>query len=95
MELTLEQVAALAPDEKASAAGKKIAAPKNWLTIGRSPLAVWGACQGSATYQVKVDLGQFAYNCTCPSHKLPCKHVLGLLMLLAESPGAAKESEAP
>jgi hypothetical protein len=95
MELTLEQIASLAPDEKASAAGKKIAAPKNWLTIGRSPVAVWGACQGSATYQVKVDLGQFAYNCTCPSHKLPCKHVLGLLMLLAESPGAAKESEAP
>ncbi len=95
MNLTLEQIAAMAPDAAAAAAGKALSAGKYWLEVGRSESALWGKCQGSAVYQVKVDLVQIAYNCTCPSRKLPCKHVLGMLMLAATSPEEAAAGEAP
>lgn len=95
MDLTLEQVAAMAPDAASAAAGKKLAAVRNWTELGRSPEALWGKCQGSALYQVKVDLANLGHNCTCPSRKIPCKHVLGLLTLTVESAGAVKDSAVP
>ena len=95
MNLTLEQVAEMAPDPASASAGKKLAAIKHWAELGRSSAALWGKCQGSALYQVKVDLANLGYNCTCPSRKFPCKHVLGLLMLSAQSPDALGESPAP
>ncbi|MCA9201513.1 MAG: SWIM zinc finger family protein, partial [Planctomycetales bacterium] len=52
-------------------------------------------CRGSAVYQVKVDLSNLGYACSCPSRKFPCKHVLGLLMLRAASPEAAPQSSEP
>ena len=41
--------------------------------------------QGSAAspYQTGIDLSEPAFQCTCPSHKFPCKHGLGLFLLLA------------
>src|SRR5262249_2199666 len=57
--------------------------------------ALWGKCQGSAVYQVKIDLSNLGYNCSCPSRKFPCKHVLGLLMLTAQSPEAVTERTTP
>ncbi len=45
-------------------------------------------------YQVEVDCSNLGYHCTCPSRKFPCKHVLGLLMLYAES-AAAVASQLP
>jgi hypothetical protein len=95
MNLTLEQIAELAPDPSAAAAGKSLSAAKHWPELGRSETALWGKCQGSAVYQVKVDLVQIAYNCTCPSRKFPCKHVLGVLMLAAQSPEHVKPGEPP
>ncbi len=95
MNLTLEQIVEMAPDAAAADAGKKLAAAKHWPDLGRSPAAVWGKCQGSALYQVKVDLVNIAFNCTCPSRKLPCKHVLGLLMLAAQSPENVALGQAP
>ena len=81
MNLTLEQVEQMAPDAAAAAAGKKLVAAKSWSELGCSPAALWGKCQGSAVYQVKVDLANLGYNCSCPSRKFPCKHVLGLLKI--------------
>src|SRR4051812_6575622 len=95
MNLTAEQVLSLAPDASAAAAGRKLAGPKNWQNFGKSQTALWGACQGSALYQIKIDLGQFAYNCTCPSRKLPCKHVIGLLLLAAESAALVPAGDNP
>ena len=31
-------------------------AAKHWLDLGRSAEAIWGRCQGSSVYQVKVDV---------------------------------------
>jgi hypothetical protein len=95
MNLTLEQIEKMAPDAASAASGKKLVAIKHWPELGRSPAALWGKCQGSAVYQVKVDLANLGYNCSCPSRKFPCKHVLGLLMLTVQSPGAVAEREVP
>jgi hypothetical protein len=95
MDLTVEQVLALAPDASAAAAGKKLGVAKPWQHLGRSDAAIWGECQGSALYQVQVELASLAYKCSCPSHKLPCKHSLGLLVLAATAPAALPQGEPP
>lgn len=60
-----------------------IAAPSG----GASTL--WGECKGSGSkpYQAAVHLDGGAgpaYKCGCPSRKIPCKHVLALLVLWAQ-----------
>ena len=84
--LTIDGVAALAPDAKVAAAGKKLGVPKSWENPGRSAGALWGECRGSAVYQVRVDLSDLAVKCSCPSRKHPCKHGIGLLYLHLEKP---------
>ncbi|MCA9164970.1 MAG: hypothetical protein KDA62_18385, partial [Planctomycetales bacterium] len=66
MDLTLEQVTEMAPDGSSAAAGRKLMALKNWEQVGRSSEALWGMCRGSAVYQVKVDLSNLGYACSCP-----------------------------
>ncbi|HBH54015.1 MAG TPA: hypothetical protein DDY91_19180, partial [Planctomycetaceae bacterium] len=95
MPITTEQVTQLAPDSSSAAAGQKLKAPKHWSDLGSSPEALWGKCQGSALYQVKVDLSNLGSSCSCPSRKFPCKHVLGLLFLCADSPTALPPGEPP
>lgn len=57
---------------------------------------VWGLCKGSGSkaYRTAVDLDGPAWSCTCPSRKLPCKHVLGLLLLWS-SGDVAEQAAAP
>ncbi len=95
MDWTVDQILALAPDEKSAAAGKKLASPAPWRNTGQDQRALWGECLGSARYQVRVDRADFGYRCTCPSRKLPCKHVLGLLLLSVNSPAAVPRSDPP
>ena len=93
--ITPEQALALAPDSSSATAGKKLAAAKHWKNLGRTPTALWGECQGSALYQVRVDLNGMAVKCSCPSRKLPCKHGLGLILLSVNDPSALPEGEPP
>ncbi|HEU5328499.1 MAG TPA: SWIM zinc finger family protein [Thermomicrobiales bacterium] len=95
LRLTAEQVLALAPDGAAAAAGRKLGAATPWRDLGCNDAALWGECQGSALYQVRVDLADLAVKCSCPSRKVPCKHSLGLLLLAATTPGAFAGSEPP
>lgn len=95
MSLNVEQVLQLAPDSNSAAAGRKLVALKHWPELGRNAEALWGKCQGSAVYQVRVDLSNMGYSCSCPSRKFPCKHVLGLMLLAAESPDALATTGAP
>ena len=85
MQLSSDQVLALAPDSSSAAAGKKLANVRHWQNLGQSAEAAWGECQGSALYQVRVELATFTVKCTCPSHKFPCKHGLGLLLLATDA----------
>lgn len=99
MPLTLnpEQILALAPDPASAKNGKSLATPRKWPTLGHNDAAVWGECQGSGSkpYQTKVDLSEMAWSCSCPSRKLPCKHTLGLLLLLQSQPQAFTQTTPP
>lgn len=94
---TTEQVIALAPDAASVKAARGIGRPGQWPTRGQNSRALWGECQGSggAPYQISVDPGEPAFKCSCPSRKLPCKHVLGLLLLAAGQPDAVPAGEPP
>jgi hypothetical protein len=90
-----EQVLALAPDASSASAGKKLNNTKHWQNLGQNPEALWGECQGSALYQVRVDLATLTITCSCPSRKLPCKHALGLLLLAVDSAHIVPTKEPP
>jgi hypothetical protein len=83
--LTAEQVRTLAPDASAARSGEALGDRRRWSEAGRSESAAWGLCKGSGStpYQVVVDIAGPAYKCSCPSRKIPCKHALGLLFLVA------------
>jgi hypothetical protein len=95
--LSMEQILALAPDDKSARDGKGLALPARWEHPGANEQALWGECYGSGKkpYQTRVDLHDMAFKCSCPSRKLPCKHVLGLLMMRHEHPAAFTEAEPP
>jgi hypothetical protein len=93
--ISTEQVLALAPDSTAASAGKKLGSTKHWKSLGQGQGALWGECQGSALYQVRVDTTTFSGRCSCPSRKLPCKHTLGLLLIAATSADAVPQAEPP
>lgn len=97
LQLTTDQILALAPDASAGKAGKDLANGRKWQNLGVNDAAAWGECQGSAKepYRTAVDLQDQAFRCSCPSRKLPCKHSLGLLLLLARDAGPFTQQDAP
>jgi hypothetical protein len=97
MNWTTEQILALAPDAASAKAGQGLATARKWLTLGADEQTAWGLCQGSGKdpYQAQIDLTEPAFRCSCPSRKFPCKHGLGLFLLLAAQPAAFKEKQPP
>jgi hypothetical protein len=93
--ISIERVLALAPDASAAQAGRGQASRSKWQSLGTDGQALWGLCQGSGKnpYQVRVALADLTGQCSCPSRKLPCKHVLGALLLLAA--GEVAQGEPP
>ena len=87
----------MAPDAASARAARGLATPRRWSQAGCDDRAVWGLCEGSgaAPYQVAVALGGPALRCSCPSRKVPCKHVLGLLLLWALRPEEVPPAAAP
>lgn len=94
---TTEQVLALAPDATSAKNGRGLATLQKWATLGRHLSFIWGECQGSGKtpYRTQIDLGEPAFRCSCPSRKFPCKHGLGLFLLLADHPDALSDAEPP
>lgn len=88
MTLTSDHILSLAPDAASAKAGSQLATPAKWGGLGRDERALWGECQGSGKvpYRTQIDLGEPAFKCTCPSRKFPCKHGLGLYLLLSSHP---------
>lgn len=97
MQLSEDQIIKLAPDAASVKAGKGLASAAKWVLRGASERALWGHCQGSGKnpYQTQVDLQNIAFKCSCPSHKFPCKHGLGLLFLYASQPELFSTGEEP
>ncbi|QDT73473.1 SWIM zinc finger family protein [Lacipirellula limnantheis] len=94
---TKDRVLSLAPDAASAKAGQSQAGPGKWPTLGRTPTCVWGEVSGSGQrpYQVGVDLSEPAFKCSCPSRKFPCKHALGLLLILAEQAAKIPDGDPP
>ena len=82
---TQERVLGLAPDAASAKAGQGLAQPRHWAEAAGDSAVLWGSCQGSGSkpYQVRIDLAEPAFKCSCPSRKFPCKHALGLLLQFA------------
>lgn len=97
MAWTVDSVLTLAPDPGAASAGQGLATLSKWKSLARSERAVWGLCQGSGKdpYQVRVDLSEPAFKCSCPSRKFPCKHGIALMLLLVKSEQAFQAAEEP
>ena len=55
---TPEAALALAPDPGSAKAAQGLAAARQWQTLGRSEIALWGEIKGSGKmpYQARVDL---------------------------------------
>jgi hypothetical protein len=101
---TAERVTQLAPDETIAESGRRLANPDNaaWLTIGYGEYSVWGIYQGSANnpYTVKIDLlklqhGDYHWQCSCTTHKSPCEHILALLFLVVDNLDSLSEAAVP
>ncbi|MBM4259344.1 MAG: SWIM zinc finger family protein [Deltaproteobacteria bacterium] len=94
---TTDQILALAPDPASAKAGQGLSSPRKWMTLGQNDHAAWGKCQGSGKdpYQTQIDLSEPAFRCSCPSRKFPCKHGLGLFLLLANQPDVFTDSQQP
>jgi hypothetical protein len=85
MSLSQAEIAALV-DAAAYKDGQKQANPAKWMNVGTDGSAAWGEIQGSAKepYRVCIDLNdsKLASKCTCPSRKFPCKHAVGLALVV-------------
>ena len=94
MNYSPEQIIALAPDAASAKAGRSLATASKWQNVGQDERALWGECQGSGAkpYQTVIDLNEPAFKCSCPSRKFPCKHALGLFLLVASQPPTAQTS---
>jgi hypothetical protein len=95
--LNADQILALAPDTAVAKAANKLATPRSWVALGQGEGLVWGECKGSAKepYRVQADLSDVGVRCSCPSRKQPCKHALGLLLLLASAPATLATAAPP
>jgi len=95
--LTVEEVRALAPHAAAAQRAASSATPERWPERGRDDRGAWGACRGGAgdPYAVVVTLDGARTRCSCPSRQSPCRHALGLLLLLAVLPDAVPVAVPP
>jgi SWIM zinc finger len=87
MVLSLAKIEALAPDQAALDAARKLLKRATWPTLACDEAGlVWGEAQGSGAspYRVVISELDAGYKCTCPSRKFPCKHSLALMWMRAE-----------
>lgn len=97
MNLSEDQILALAPDDASKKSGKELANVSKWANLGINEKALWGECQGSGKnpYKTQVDLTSIAFKCSCPSRKFPCKHGLGVLLLYARQKQLFNQGDSP
>ncbi|QDU83566.1 hypothetical protein Pla163_06650 [Planctomycetes bacterium Pla163] len=87
-QFALEDLERLAPDQSSLTAARKLLKPAKWPLLAHDDEFLWSQHQGSGStpYLTVLAASDQGYKCTCPSRKFPCKHVLALGWLAAESP---------
>ena len=95
--MTPEQVLALTSSDSVVRSAQKLARVASWLSLNVNERAAWGELKGSgaAPYQVRFDLQDTGYKCSCPSHLQPCKHSIALMLLYADDPSAFQPASPP
>ncbi|HEY9714414.1 MAG TPA: SWIM zinc finger family protein, partial [Chroococcales cyanobacterium] len=83
-----EQILALAPDESSARSARDLANVARWSNLGFDEFMTWGEVKGSGAtpYRTCISVLDNAFKCSCPSRKFPCKHGLGLYLLLSKEP---------
>ncbi|MGB6222052.1 SWIM zinc finger family protein [Haloferula sp.] len=95
--LTADQVTAIVPDAASLKAGRGLATPRKWQSLGGDEEALWGLVTGSGKnpYQTRVSLADLASKCSCPSRKFPCKHAIALMLIACGEPESLSEKTRP
>ncbi len=93
----INRIRAFAGDEAAFRNGQSVARPDRWINPGQREAALWGEYRGSGAtpYRVFVALDDLTAACSCPGRKTPCKHVVGLLLLVVQHPTVVSEAAPP
>lgn len=86
LQWTFEQVLSLSPSAIALRRGKALAHSSQWPMLGFQNQVVWGECRThqKKPYRTIIDLRGPEFCCSCQSRQFPCKHAIGLLLLLTE-----------
>jgi len=65
----------------------ELAKADKWRHLQRNSGIVWGECRsgGVAWFKAQFDSGALVFKCNCPSRKLPCRHILALMLLFVDS----------
>ncbi len=84
---TEEKVLSLSPNEGTSRRGKGMAKSSKWQQLATDYRTIWGLCIGSGKnpYKVQANLQTARFACSCPVRALPCKHLMGMLLLYSKS----------
>ncbi|MEZ5041033.1 MAG: hypothetical protein R2828_14140 [Saprospiraceae bacterium] len=83
--MTYDQIYALAPDTDTLQKARGVSyAGRKWLMIEGNEKLLWASYQTAPNllHRVVADLERQQFGCTCSSIQRPCRHALGLLMLL-------------
>ncbi|MEZ5055527.1 MAG: SWIM zinc finger family protein [Saprospiraceae bacterium] len=87
--LTLEKLQSLAPDPVSQERAKQCAAPFRWQLLEGTERVLWGEFKTPVDpFYTAVDLQGPGFKCSCPSRKFPCKHALGLALMIFQKPDA-------
>ncbi len=85
---SVDQIHTLAPDAASLNAAYNLVMRAQWRELGAAELpstVLWCSwkvdTRGATPRQTCVDVAEPAYQCSCPSRKFPCKHILALLLM--------------
>lgn len=91
MQLTYDNILALAPDPGTAQRAKGVAHTQRWLSLEGNGRAIWGTLGNPADpYRTQVEFQGPAFRCSCPVRRQPCKHGIGLLLLFSKNNDAFK-----
>ncbi len=96
---TQEQILSQGADAQVGKAARSLTRPAKWQILGcaEADNVIWGEIKGSGKdpYQAAISLDGPAFKCSCPSHKKPCKHAIGLFLTAQANPTALKSETPP
>ena len=84
---TTQQILSFSPDAGIAQRAQELATARMWRNLQGNERAIWGECKssGATYYLTAIDLKGPAFKCNCPSRKFPCKHAVGLMLMITNN----------